>query len=291
MGFTPAPGGPDQPWPQCKATVQDWVMRVIAVGQFSPGEDSDANLAAIDALVAGAAGRQAAMVVLPEYAMYTPPELDQRIVEHAQPLDGPFVTAIGELARRHGVAIVVGMNELLAGSPRVRNTVVAVGSDGIVRATYPKAHLYDAHGVRESQWIEPGPPVGGATFDVDGIRVGVQTCYDLRFPETTRLLCDAGADVVVVPAQWIPGPNKVDHWQTLLRARAIENTAYVVGAGQCAPTGTGHSMVVDPLGVVVAQLGDDTGVLTAPIDGDLIAAVRAANPVLTARRFDVVPRQ
>jgi predicted amidohydrolase len=173
----------------------------------------------------------------------------------------------------------------------VHNTLLLVAPDGSLAATYRKVHLYDAHGVRESQWIAPGEPGDTPMLELDGLRVGAQTCYDLRFPEATRVLVDAGADVVVVPAQWVPGPRKEDHWSTLLRARAIENTVYVAAAGQSAPTGSGCSMVIDPMGVVVAGLGDRVGVAAAPVDRERIEQVRSNNPVLTARRYEVVTRQ
>lgn len=266
-------------------------MAVIALAQFSASENPDVNMAVITRLVGDAAGGGASVVVLPEYASCTPPVFDRRLITGAQPLDGPFVTALSCLAATHGVAIIGGMAELVPGSPRVHNTVVAVVADGSLAATYRKVHLYDALGVCESDLVAPGDPHQVAVVDIGGLRVGIQTCYDLRFPESTRVLADAGADVVVVPSQWVPGPHKVGQWTTLLGARAIENAVYVAGAGQSGPTGAGHSRVVDPHGVVVvADLADDTAVALAHIDTDLLAAVRNANPVLAARRFAVVPR-
>ena len=148
---------------------------------------------------------------------------------------------------------------------RVRNTVVAVDASGVI-ATYRKLHLYDAFGQRESDWIEPGGIEGPETFELAGLRFGLMTCYDLRFPEVARLLVDAGADVFLVPAEWVRGPLKEHHWSTLLHARAIENTVFVAAADHPPPLGVGHSMIIDPQGVQIAAVGTGTGVAVAHLD-------------------------
>lgn len=259
----------------------------VAVAQFAPGENTAENLDSIRRFAEEAQRVGASLLVLPEYASFTAPRFDERIVEHAEPLDGPFLTAVSQLAQQRSLGIVAGMIEAIPDRATAYNTVVMIQGDGEIAATYRKVHLYDALGVRESEWIEPGGVQPAPTMDIGGIRFGAQTCYDLRFPESSRMLLDAGADVVIVAAQWVPGPLKEDHWTTLLRARAIENTAYVIGAGQRGPTGSGCSMIVDPMGVVVAALGDREGLVTAEIERARIDDVRAANPVLRARRFGV----
>lgn len=259
----------------------------VAVGQFTPTEDTSQNIQAIRRFAEQAQRLGASLLVLPEYSSFTAPRFDRRIVENAEPIDGPFATAVSKLARQHGLAVVVGMTEAIPGGTKAHNTVLLVRPDGDLAAAYRKVHLYDALGVRESEWIEPGDPGMAAVLDLHGVRFGVQTCYDLRFPESTRALVDAGADAVAVVAQWVPGPLKEDHWTTLLRARAIESTAYVLAAGQCGPTGCGCSMIVDPMGVVVAGIGDRAGLVSAEIERDRVEQVREANPVLTARRFRI----
>jgi predicted amidohydrolase len=263
-------------------------MVLVAVAQLAPGVNKDENLAAIGGLAAEAAGLGAKVVVFPEFAMFTAPKLDERFTDSAEPLDGPFTTGLGELARRHGVHLVAGVNERLDEPGRISNTLVALGPGGDIVAEYRKLHLYDAFGYRESKLVRPGAIGEPETFEVDGATFGMQTCYDVRFPEVTRRIVDAGADVLVLPAAWVPGPLKEDHWRTLVRARAIENTVYVAAAGQCAPMGAGNSMVVDPMGVVAAGLGEDTGVVAAEVSAERIAAVRAKNPALALRRFTVV---
>ncbi|WP_396445799.1 carbon-nitrogen hydrolase family protein [Actinomadura sp.] len=271
-------------------------MVQVAVAQFAPGVDKDENLAVIGELAGEAAGRGAQVVVFPEFAMFTAPKMDGRFVDSAEPLDGPFVGGLGDLARRHGVHLVAGMNERLddpgrppAPAHRISNTLVAVSPAGKVVAEYRKLHLYDAFGYRESDIVRPGEIGDPETFAVGGVTFGLQTCYDVRFPEVTRRIVDAGADVLALPADWVPGPLKEDHWRTLVRARAIENTIYVAAAGQCAPAGAGNSMIVDPMGVVAAGLGEGPGVAYGEVSPERIAAVREKNPALRLRRFTVAP--
>ncbi|GAA1056761.1 hydrolase [Agromyces luteolus] len=264
----------------------------VAVAQFAPGDDPDANLAEIERLAELAARRGARLVVFPEYSSYFTPEPGPDWAEAAQPLDGPFTIALSALADRLGVHLVVGMIERPAGEERrVANTVVAVApAEGVV-AAYRKLHLYDAFGQRESEWVAPGEIGDPETFAVGGIRFGLQTCYDARFPEVTRRIVDAGADVVCMPAEWVRGPLKEAHWRTLTTARAIENTAYVLAADHAPPIGAGNSMIVDPMGVEVATIGEQTDVALAWLSTERIAEVRRRNPALALRRFTVVVRE
>jgi len=133
---------------------------------------------------------------------------------------------------------------------------------------------------------EIAPP---QTFAWGGLSVGMQTCYDLRFPEVTRTLVDAGVELVLVPSEWVRGPLKEHHWRTLLTARAIENTIYVAAADHAPPIGVGNSMIVDPMGVELATIGEVTGVAVAEVSVDRVRAVRAVNPALSLRRFTVAP--
>ncbi|MFE6734231.1 carbon-nitrogen hydrolase family protein [Microbacterium sp. NPDC057650] len=260
---------------------------LVAVCQFAPTADRAANRARVAELVAEVAAHGARLIVLPEYSSFFVNPMDSSLAENAEQLDGPFVHTLREVASRHGVVIVAGLVET-ADDGRVHNTVVAVSVDG-VRAIYRKQHLYDAFGQTESDWIAPGE-LGAAVFDLDGIRYGLMTCYDLRFPEVARTLVDAGADALVVPAEWVRGPLKEHHWTTLLAARAIENTVYVISADHPAPIGVGHSQIVDPEGVVVAGVGSAEGVALAAVDRDLVARTRETNPALRLRRYAVVPR-
>ncbi|MEV6256051.1 carbon-nitrogen hydrolase family protein [Nocardia sp. NPDC051911] len=263
----------------------------VAVVQFAPSTAPAENLAAVREHVRTARERGARVVVAPEYSMFAVTRLDERVVAVAEPLTGPFVTGLGAIAREFGVFLVAGTVEQVApGGHRIRNTLVVLGPDGSLVTRYRKVHLYDAFGHLESDVVEPGAIEAPATFTVGDITFGMQTCFDLRFPEGVRRVAAAGAQVLLLPAQWIPGPGKVDQWTTLVRARAIENTVYVAAADQAAPRGAGASMIVDPAGAVLAELGDEPGVLTAGIDLAYLSKVRTTNPSLALRRFAITER-
>ena len=261
----------------------------VAVAQFAPTADEAANLAAMTTLVETAAARGAQVVVFPEYSSYFVDPFDSSLIDHAQALDGPFTAALIALASRFGIHIVAGLLESGGDERRVRNAVIAVDASGLV-AAYRKLHLYDAFGQRESDWVEPGELGTPETFQVGGLRFALMTCYDVRFPEVGRLLADAGADVFLVPAEWVRGPLKEHHWRTLLHARAIENTVFVAAADHPPPLGVGCSLIVDPQGVELAGLGTTTDVAVAHLDVDAVARVRRINPALALRRYAVRPR-
>lgn len=259
----------------------------VAVCQFAPTGSRASNRARVAELTANAARRGARLVVFPEYSSYFVDPMDATLADNAESLDGEFVRMLQQAASDHDVTIIAGLVE--TAGERVRNTLVAVDASGL-RAVYRKQHLYDAFGQTESAWIEPGSLEEPRTLEIDGLRVAMMTCYDLRFPEVARTLVDAGADVIVVPAEWVRGPLKEHHWTTLLAARAIENTVYVVAADHPTPIGVGHSQIVDPQGVVIAGIGTSEGIAIADLTPDAVADVRAVNPVLRLRRYRVVPR-
>jgi len=261
----------------------------VAVAQFAPGRDAVENLDRITGLATLAVQRGASLVVFPEYSSFFSHPMDGSFAVNAQRLDGRFVSTLVQLAARHDATLVAGMVEQVGKGHRFSNTLVAVTGNGIV-GTYRKQHLYDAFGQRESDWVVPGPIDAPEVFEVGGIRVGMQTCYDIRFPEVTRRLVDAGAELVLVPAEWVRGPLKEHHWRTLLHARAIENTLYVVAADHPPPLGVGNSMIVDPQGVEIAAIGTATGVAVAHLEAEAVSRVRRVNPSLALRRFRVEPR-
>ncbi|MGH3497930.1 MAG: carbon-nitrogen hydrolase family protein [Nocardioidaceae bacterium] len=256
----------------------------VALLQFSAGTDSALNRKTIDGLVGRLAdGPPVDLVVAPEGSMHDFGTIDHDLGAAAEPLDGPFVGALAEHAARLHATVVAGMFER-NGDGLPWNTLVVMAPDGTLAATYRKVHLYDSFGYTESERLSAGD-IKPVTLEVGGLRLGLMTCYDLRFPEYARLLVDEGAEALVVPSAWVAGPLKEDHWGTLLRARAIENTTYVLGAGQCGATYTGCTAVVDPLGVVVAAAGHDEAVVTADLEPDRIARARQRNPSLANRRM------
>ncbi|AWB94996.1 hydrolase [Agromyces badenianii] len=274
----------------------------VAVAQFAPNDDVARNRSELTRLAELAVARGARLVVFPEYSSYFTPEPGEDWSTAAEPLDGAFATHLSALADRLGVHLVAGMIERRdsdrdrghdrdrGSGRRVANTVVALAPGAGIVARYRKLHLYDAFGQQESAWVEPGAIEPPETFEAGGIRFGLQTCYDARFPEVTRRIVDAGADVVCMPAEWVRGPLKEAHWRVLTTARALENTVYVAAADQAPPMGAGNSMIVDPMGVELATIGEATDVAVAWISKERIDAVRRVNPALALRRFDVIPR-
>lgn len=261
----------------------------VAVAQFAPEPDPGANLGAVETYARRAAELGAEVLVVPEYVSYFTRDLGPDWLEHAQPLDGPFVTGLRGLADDLNLHLVAGIVEVGDGE-RVWNTTVAVAPGRGIVARYRKLHLYDAFGSKESRWVLPGPVERPELFEVGGLRFGMQACYDLRFPETTRRLAVAGADVVCLPAEWVRGPLKEFHWRTLVTARAIENTVYVAAAGHPPSIGVGNSMLVDPMGSCLAGLAEEPGVVVARFSPERIRRVRKTNPSLELRRFDVRSR-
>jgi predicted amidohydrolase len=263
----------------------------IAVAQFAPGADAEANLGEVARLAELAAERGAHLVVFPEYSSYFTPQAGPDWHDASEAVGGPFTVRLAALAERLGVHLVAGLIERIDGDERrVHNTVVAVAPGEGVVARYRKLHLYDAFGQRESDWVAPGAIEAPESFEAGGIRFGLQTCYDARFPEVTRRIVDAGADVVCMPAEWVRGPLKEAHWRVLTTARAIENTMYVAAADHAPPIGAGNSMIVDPMGVELATIGEATDVALAWVSRERIDAVRRTNPALALRRFGVTER-
>ncbi len=274
----------DQPQDQPRDQPLDQ-FRVRLV-QRASGLDPAENRATLEAL--GSLGHDADLVVLPEAFARDFGEAGSALGPYAEPLDGPFVETLTGLAASTGAAWVAGMFERADDPDRPLNTLVLAGGAGAGGAggvsAYRKIHLYDSFGYRESATMSPGQ-VQPTVVEVRGLKVGLMTCYDLRFPELARDLVARGADALVVPAAWVAGELKVDHWRTLLRARAIENTVWVLGAGQPGPRYTGHSMVVAPDGEVVAEAGTQDAVVEAVVDLARIEQVRRTNPSLANRRM------
>ena len=221
------------------------------------------------------------LVVFPEAFARDFGEAGSDVSSYAEAVDGAFATEVERVAAKHDTTVVAGMFEASGDPERPFNTLVVRGA---AHADYRKVHLYDSFGYRESDRLLAGP-IEPAIVDVGGFSVGLMTCYDLRFPELARLLVDRGAEVLVVPAAWVAGERKVDHWRTLARARAIENTVFVAAAGQPGPRYTGHSLIVDPLGDVLAEAGVDAAVLTAVLERSRLDEARRTNPSLANRRL------
>lgn len=260
----------------------------IALAQIVSTPEPSENLELVAAQAAAAAAASARIVVFPEATMCC---FGVPLGPVAEPLDGPWAAQVRAIAADAGITVIAGMFTPAADG-RVHNTLLATG--GGVEASYDKIHLFDAFGFAESDTVAPGgEPV---TIKVDELTVGLTTCYDLRFPGLFQLLADRGATLIVVPASWGAGPGKREQWDLLVRARALDSTAFVAACDQAdpstvgrdpgkAPTGIGASAVAGPLGAFVAQLGAEPGLLVVDLDHGDVDYARTAVPVLANRRF------
>jgi predicted amidohydrolase len=261
----------------------------IACIQLRAGPSPDDNLASAEKFIRQAAASGAELALLPE--RWEAFGSADEIRAAAQPLDGPRLAAVQGWARELGMAIVAGsVAERVAGDERLRNTSVAFDRDGREAGVYRKIHQFDVdlpgQRVRESDTDAPG--TGGVIATLGDVRVGLTICYDLRFPDLYRAYAVAGATVLTVPAAFLERTGR-DHWEVLLRARAIENQCFVVAANQhgALPAGLtayGRSMIVDPWGTVLVQAPDGQGVIIAECDHGALERVRAQVPSLAHRR-------
>ena len=255
---------------------------IVAVGQFAVTADWHENARLCVELMAQSARQGAALLVLPEALLARDDNDPDLSVKSAQPLDGGFLTLLLAESKSNRLTTILTVHvPTIQG--RAENTLVVL-REGKIIAHYAKLHLYDAFNVQESRLVDPGNQ-GPPLIEIDGIRFGLMTCYDLRFPEMALSLAIAGADALVLPAAWVKGPLKEHHWATLLTARALDTTCYVVASGECGNKNIGQSRVVDPLGVTIAAAGESPALLMAEIDRARIALARRQLPVLRNRRF------
>jgi predicted amidohydrolase len=261
-----------------------------AVVQLLADEDTPRNIARAGELVQAAAVSGATLVLLPEKWNWW--GAAARTPDGAESLGGPSLSAARMWAREFGITVVAGsILEATRDGGKAFNTSVLIAPDGRDLAIYRKIHLFDVtvggHEYRESACTEPGDAL--ATAQVAGMTVGLSVCYDLRFPELYRSLVGSGATVLTVPANFTRETGR-DHWEVLLRARAIEDQCFVLAAGQCGEHSTGegawgHSMIVDPWGVVLAEVPDGEGFACADLDLDRQRQVRESLPALRHRRL------
>lgn len=266
-------------------------MRVAAV-QLNSTADSAANLATADRLTRAAAADGARLIVLPE--KWTAIGSDEELHAAAEALDGPAIGWARALARELQVDLVAGsIVERVASQEKLANTSVHVDPHGEVRAVYRKIHMFDVEVAgriyRESDVEEPGEEIV-VSEAAEGVELGLSICYDLRFPELYRILAVRGARVIAVPAAFTLATTR-DHWEALLRARAIENQVFMIAANQFGehPGGYrsgGRSMIVDPWGIVLAQAPDGEGHITADLDLERQVEIRAQLPALANRRSE-----
>lgn len=267
-------------------------MLLAAAVQLTSTSDETANWENARGLIEQAARRGAGFVSTPENTNYLGPHAEK--ARRAEPIDGPTCTRFAELARGLGIHLLLGSFNERSGDPeRCYNTSVLFGPDGGILATYRKIHLFDVDipEVRfaESATCRPGHQV--VAVPTPFATLGLSICYDLRFAELYRRLAEAGAEVLLVPAAFTLATGK-DHWEPLLRARAIENQCYVIAPAQCGRhddgglrESWGHACILDPWGQVVASVSDGPGLALAEIDLDRVARIRRSMPVAAHRRL------
>jgi predicted amidohydrolase len=265
----------------------------VAVLQMNSGEDKAANVETALRLIDEAAATGARLVVLPEIWPYLGSDAGNRT--NAELIPGPITGALAAKAKQHGIYVHGGsILEQRDGEPKLLNTTVVFDPSGELVAQYSKIHMFDVvlDGIasyRESNTVQRGEEI--VTFDMDGTTVGLAICYDLRFPELFRILALQGAEVIVLPAAFTMTTGK-DHWEVLIRARAIENQVYMVSCGQYGPDSAGkwcygRSLIADPWGTVLATAPDRECVLRATLDLDYLQKVRRQVPSVQNRQADL----
>ena len=263
-------------------------MSKVAIVQIQSSTEKKENLRRALELVKDSKSDGADLVVFPEFLMAFSPssQTAKELAEIAEPLKGPFITSLQEAAKTTHTSIVATIYETCSIPDRVYDSAVWIDASGHIAALYRKLHLYDAFGFRESDKFVAGDDVTPPVALEDG-RFGMMICYDLRFPEMARILTLSGANVLLAPSGWVQGDLKLEHWQTMIRARALENGCYVIAPGQVGNIYTGRSLIVDPLGRTLVDLGEREGLEIIEIDYALVQDTRVKLPLLQNRRHDV----
>ncbi len=257
----------------------------VAIAQLSTSTNKTSNLEKAIQYIVKAKSLGADFVIIPEFYMaLATPKSGVLPVDVAEPLDGPFVTGLMDAARKNEIYVVCGMYESKPDDQkRAYNTTVVIDRSGQLIHSYHKTHLYDAFSYNESDTIIPGENQY-KVIDTEFGKIGLMVCYELRFPEIARQFALQGADILFVPAGWVAGPMKEDHWQTLIRARAIENTMFVCGANLVGDIFTGRSVIVDPMGVIQTSGGEEETLVLSDIDLGRIGRVREKLPSVRHRK-------
>jgi deaminated glutathione amidase len=263
-------------------------MSKVAILQIHSSTEKKENLRRALELVKDSKSGGADLVVFPEFLMAFSPanQTAKELAEIAEPLGGPFTTALQEAAKGTHTAIVATIYETSPIPDRVYDSALWIDTSGNIAEIYRKVHLYDAFGFRESDKFVAGDELRPPVTWQEG-RFGMMICYDLRFPEIARILTLSGANVLLAPSGWVQGDLKLEHWQTMIRARALENGCYLIAPDQVGNIYIGHSMIVDPLGRTVVELGEREGLEIIEIDYALVQETRAKLPLLQNCRKDV----
>jgi predicted amidohydrolase len=263
-------------------------MNKIAIAQVTSSTDKLTNLKTALGLIKEAKSKGAELITFPEFLMAFSPasQSAEELTQVAESVDGAFITALRDAAKANGIAVIAPVYEISSVPNRVFDTSVWIDAKGNAASVYRKLHLYDAFGFKESDKFQSGDDVAPLVNSGDA-HFGMMICYDLRFPEMARMLALAGANVLVAPSGWVQGDLKIEHWQTMIKARALENGCFVIAPNQVDNIYTGHSMAVDPLGRALVDLGETEGLKVIELDLQLVNEVREKLPLLKNRRTEV----
>ena len=263
-------------------------MTKIAVVQMRAETDKKNNLKKILRYVSQAAHRGAKLCAFPEFMMcYTPSsQSPSDLANVAEKIDGEFVSSISEEAKRNSIQVIGTLYEKSPKPNRVYDTSFLIGKTGKVITTYRKIHLYDALGFKESMKLYPGSSIAKPVKTSVG-KMGMMICYDLRFPEMSRILASSGSEILVVPSAWVKGKMKEEHWITINKTRAIENGCYVISPDQVGNIYCGRSIVIDPYGKILLDMKKKEGIGIVDISLDEVKQVRRKLPLLQNRRTDI----
>lgn len=257
----------------------------ISVGQFNPSGVMTANIETMRRLAATAKADGSELIIFPEESMFTVGLVEGDFAAAVNENWSSFVQLLSFAASELGIAIVAGGYEA-SGEERPYNTLLVVDAGGRIVDTYRKLHLYDAFSYQESRRIKPGDG-GIKTVKIGDLNVGIMTCYDIRFPELARAMAEMDVDLLAVAAAWFKGDHKVEHWESILKVRAIENTVWLAAAGTSSEHCIGHSAILDPMGIPQAFLNEEPeGVVTVDVTRRRIDEVREFLPVLKNRRIE-----
>ena len=263
-------------------------MTKIAIAQIASSTDKQHNLQTALTLIKDAKRKDAELIAFPEFLMAFSPanQTAQELTQVAESVDGAFITVLRDAANANQIAIIAPIYETSPIAQRVFDTAVWIDTNGSIASVYRKLHLYDAFGFKESDKFLAGDDVVPLVKSAES-RFGMMICYDLRFPEMARMLALAGANILVAPSGWVQGDLKVEHWQTMIKARALENGCFVIAPNQVGNIYTGHSMAVDPLGRTLVDLGETENLKVIELDLKLADEIREKLPLIKNRRTDV----
>lgn len=260
----------------------------VALVQMQASTNKHENLKTIIEYIRKAKEKSAQLVAFPEFSMAYSPESQSAVhlSNIAETVDGDFIMSLRKAAKENSISVVATIYEKSKMKNRVYDTALFIDKNGKLSSTYRKLHLYDAFGFKESSKLAKGKEFA-TLVGTSGYNIGMMICYDIRFPEMSRMLALMGANILVIPSAWVQGENKVEHWRIMVKARAIENGCYVIAPDQIGNIYVGHSMITDPFGRVMIDMEEQEGLEVAELDYDIVKDARKKIPLLKNRRTDI----